>query len=170
MSAGAARVRRDAAPFTLRFSVAGARDPALPARATLRRWVRLALALPATRGAPQRRRAGAAPAEISLAFVDGRTGRRLNREFRGRDYATNVLTFAYQRQPSLAADIVICLPVLRREAREQGKTLRQHLAHLLVHGVLHAQGYDHVRDKDARVMQARESTLLAQLRIPDPYA
>jgi probable rRNA maturation factor len=162
----------DGAPIALRLAIVGTREhDDLPARATLRRWVRRAL-LPATgrgraRGAPAAR--PARRAELALAFVDGRAGRRLNREFRARDYATNVLTFAYERAPALAADIVLCLPVVRREAREQGKTLRQHLAHLVIHGVLHAQGFDHESDREARVMQELERTLLAQLRIPDPY-
>ena len=166
---------RAGSPLALRLAIVGTLAHAdLPARATLRRWVRRAM-VGAPGGAARRgARGGAAPAaapraELALAFVDGRAGRRLNREFRARDYATNVLTFAYERAPGLAADIVLCLPVVRREAREQGKTLRQHLAHLVIHGVLHAQGFDHERDRDARVMQDLERRLLAGLRIPDPY-
>ncbi len=128
--------------------------PDLPTRATLRRWVAMALER---------------DAQITLAFVDGRTGRRLNQGFRGRDYATNVLTFAYRERPILA-DIVVCTPVLRREAREQGKTLRQHLAHLVVHGVLHAHGYDHQGDREAARMQKIERRHLAKIRLPDPYS
>jgi probable rRNA maturation factor len=147
----------------LRLALAGGGPGELPVRATLRRWVGLALEAAGGRAAPRR-------ADLSLAFVDARAGRRLNREFRGRDYATNVLTFAYAPAPRLSADIVLCLPVVRREAREQGKTLRQHLAHLVIHGVLHARGFDHERLRDARRMQALEVQLLARLRIPDPYA
>lgn len=127
----------------------------LPTRRTLRRWVALALER---------------DADITLAFVDARAGRRLNRAFRGRDYATNVLTFDYAQRPRVVADIAICVPVVRREAREQRKTLRAHLAHLVIHGTLHAQGYDHRRRDEARAMQAREVELLAELCIDDPYA
>lgn len=129
--------------------------PDLPARSTLRRWLATAL----------RREA-----QISLVFVDRRVGRRLNRQFRARDYPTNVLTFAYQIRPSVIAEIVLCMPVVRREARQQGKTLRQHLAHMLVHGVLHAQGYDHAHEREDRRMRTLERRLLARLGVPDPYA
>ncbi len=127
----------------------------LPSRSTLRRWVLRALDH---------------DARITLRFVTAAEGRRLNRDFRGKDDATNVLTFAYQPPPLVEADIVLCLPVLRREARRSGRTLRQHLAHLVLHGVLHAQGYDHQRTRDTAVMQRREVALLAALGIPDPYA
>lgn len=127
----------------------------LPTRRTLRRWVQLALER---------------DAEVALSFVGAREGRRLNRVFRGRDYATNVLTFDYAQRPRVVADIAICVPVVRREAREQGKTFRAHLAHLVIHGTLHAQGYDHRRPRQARAMEAREVELLARLRIPSPYA
>ncbi len=127
----------------------------LPARRTLRRWVQLALER---------------DAEVALNFVGAREGRRLNRVFRGRDYATNVLTFDYAQRPRIVADIAICVPVARREARQQGRTFRAHLAHLVIHATLHAQGYDHQRPRQARAMQAREVELLAKLRIPSPYA
>ncbi|GAB4464890.1 MAG: rRNA maturation RNase YbeY [Burkholderiaceae bacterium] len=127
----------------------------LPTLRTLRRWVQLALEC---------------DAEIALKFVGAREGRRLNSVFRGRDDATNVLTFDYAQRPRVVADIAICVPVVRREAREQRKTLRAHLAHLVIHGTLHAQGYDHRRRTEARAMQAREAELLAKLRIADPYA
>jgi probable rRNA maturation factor len=140
---------------SLHFALVGAvGHPDLPARATLRRWVAMALKT---------------DAELTLVFVDARAGRRLNRDFRARDYATNVLTFAYEARPRIVADLVLCLPVLRREARQQDKTLRQHLAHLVLHGVLHAQGYEHERGRDAREMRKIERRLLARLRIPDPY-
>jgi len=109
-------------------------------------------------------------AQISLVFVNGRVGRRLNRQFRARDYPTNVLTFVYQTRPRVVAEIVLCLPVVRREAREQGKTLRHHLAHMLVHGVLHAQGYDHPDVPQNQRMQRLERRLLARLGISDPYS
>jgi probable rRNA maturation factor len=132
----------------------------LPARATLRRWVAAVLS---AADAPADR-----PVQLTLRFVDAREGRRLNREFRGRDHPTNVLTFDYARSP-LAADVVICVPVIRREAREQRKALRAHLVHLVVHGVLHAQGQDHRNAAEARRMEAREIDLLATLGYPDPY-
>jgi len=144
------------APPRLQLAIVGTDGHAdLPARSTLRRWVGMAT---------ERN------AELSLVFVDTRAGRRLNREFRGRDYATNVLTFSYETRPRVLADIVLCLPVLRREAQAGGRTLREHLAHLVLHGVLHAQGYDHETRQQARAMQARERALLARLRISDPYA
>jgi probable rRNA maturation factor len=149
------RVPPAAVPPRLQLAIAGTQAHAgLPARATLRRWVGMALE---------------ADAELALVFVDARAGRRLNRDYRRCDYATNVLTFAYQERPHVMADIVVCVPVLRREAREQGKRLRDHLAHLVIHGVLHAQGYDHEKIAQARAMQTREQVLLARLRIPDPY-
>jgi len=88
----------------------------------------------------------------------------------GRDYATNVLTFDYSRSPVVAADLVLCAPVVRDEAKAQRLPLQAHYAHLLVHGTLHAQGYDHENEADARVMEARESELLQSLGFGDPYA
>jgi probable rRNA maturation factor len=152
---GAAAPRASGAAVRLALSVHG-RDAfaGLPARRTLRRWVQLALEH---------------DAEIALSFVGAREGRKLNRVFRGRDDATNVLTFDYAQRPRVVADIAICVPVVRREAREQGKTFRAHLAHLVIHGTLHAQGYDHQRPGQARAMETREVELLARLRIPSPY-
>ena len=118
------------------------------------RWIRAALV---------------APAEITLRIVDEAEARRLNREFRAQDHATNVLTFDYQQQPAVVADLVLCAPVVAREAHEQGKTLEAHYAHLIVHGTLHAQGWDHQRADDARRMEARECQLLAALGYADPY-
>ena len=139
----------------LRLAVQGhARFKGLPARPTLARWVRLALER---------------DAEITLRFVGAAEGRRLNCGYRGRDYATNVLTFDYATAPAVHADIVLCVPVIRREAREQRKRYRDHLAHLVVHGVLHAHGYGHERAAPARKMEAREVQILARLGLPDPY-
>lgn len=147
------------APPRLQLSLVGyPTGTQLPARATLRRWLLLGLER---------------DARIALVFVGTRAGRTMNRNFRGRDYATNVLTFAYDDAPRtsapISADIVLCLPVLRREARERGRTLRAHLAHLVLHGVLHAQGYDHQTPRDAARMEAREIALLRRLRIGNPY-
>ena len=120
-----------------------------------RRWVEIALA---------------APGEIAVRIVGAEEGQALNRQYRGKDYATNVLTFDYGQQPVVSADLVLCAPVVEREAREQKKTLEAHYAHLLVHGTLHAQGYDHeVGEKQALEMEALEVLLMGALGYPDPY-
>ena len=125
------------------------------ARHKVARWIRAALA---------------APAEITLRIVDEAEGRALNRDFRAQDHATNVLTFDYQREPLVQADLVLCAPVVESEAREQGKPLDAHYAHLLVHGALHAQGWDHETSRaDAQAMEALERDILAACGVPDPY-
>ena len=137
-----------------RFDGAAAHRAALP-RWRVARWIRHALA---------------ADGEITVRIVDADEGQRLNREFRGKDYATNVLTFDYAQSPLVMADLVLCAPVVAREAAEQGKTLAAHYAHLLVHGTLHAQGWDHeTGDADAEAMEARETAILAGLGVADPY-
>jgi probable rRNA maturation factor len=124
-------------------------------RANVRAWVGIALA-------------GAA--EIAVRVVGEEEGRELNRQYRRKDYATNVLTFDYAREPMVMADLVLCAPVVQREAAEQGKSLRDHYAHLLVHGTLHAQGYDHeAGEREAFEMEALEILLLATLGVPNPY-
>ena len=130
-------------------------------RPKLRRWVQAALL---------------APAELTIRFVDAEEGRALNRDYRGKDYATNVLTFAYNEGEDIApdaptqADIILCTDVLESEAAEQKKTVEQHTAHLIVHGVLHAQGYDHEDDEEATEMEGIETEILAGLGMADPYA
>jgi len=148
--------RRPARPpkFDLAVQCAVAADD-LPVRATLKRWTSAALER---------------DARVTLRFVGVPEGRALNRTYRGRDYATNVLTFVYDSGVPVAGDVVVCLPVVRREARAQHKRLRAHLAHLVVHGMLHLQGYDHERDADAAAMEARETEILRRLRYADPYA
>jgi probable rRNA maturation factor len=111
----------------------------------------------------------AAPAAVTIRFVGTTEGRRLNREFRGRDYAANVLTFVYASRP-LSGDVVICAPVVAREARAQGKALEAHYAHLVVHGLLHLQGLDHEQARAAARMEGRERRILAALGFADPYA
>ena len=96
-------------------------------------------------------------------------GRALNRDYRGKDYATNVLSFPYSPEPSLAGDLVVCVPVVMDEAARQRKPVEAHFAHLIVHGMLHLQGYDHEAEADAAVMEARERDILSGLGYPDPY-
>ena len=123
--------------------------------ARVRKWVGVALA---------------GPGEIAVRIVGAEEGRALNRQYRGKDYATNVLTFDYARAPVVSADLVLCAPVVEREAQEQAKTLEAHYAHLLVHGTLHAQGYDHeLGDREALEMEALEILLMGVLGYPDPY-
>ena len=105
---------------------------------------------------------------ITVRYVAQAESRRLNRRFRGKDHATNVLSFPYSSRP-LAGDLVICAPVVAREARGQGKDLRAHHAHMLVHGLLHLAGLDHERARDAARMEARERRILAALGFGDPY-
>ena len=128
----------------------------LLSRSRVTRWIRHALAV---------------DAEITVRIVDAEEGRKLNREYRQKDYATNVLTFDYQQEPTVMADLVLCAPVVEREAQEQNKTLEEHYAHLLVHGTLHAQGWDHeTSEEDAEEMEAYETDIMKEMGYEDPYA
>jgi probable rRNA maturation factor len=151
------------APLTLAVGYAVPRA-GLPAATSFRRWVEAAL-----RGAKRRK-----PAELAIRIVGADEGRALNRDYRGKDYATNVLSFPVELPPGIAlpliGDLAICAPVVQREAAEQGKAVRDHWAHLTIHGVLHLLGYDHVDERDATVMEALETRILASLGIADPYA
>jgi len=125
--------------------------------------------LPRHRVAKWLRAALEVPGQITVRIVGAAEGRMLNRDYRGKDYATNVLTFDYAHEPEVVADLVLCAPVVAEEALEQGLTLQAHYAHLLVHGALHAQGYDHEVEDEARCMETRESELLVALGYADPY-
>jgi probable rRNA maturation factor len=137
-----------------------ARLETIATRAKVRRWVQAALL---------------GPADINVRFVDAAEGQVLNRDYRAKDYATNVLTFAYNEGEELAADepvqadIILCTDVLQREADEQKKTVEEHTAHLVVHGVLHAQGYDHEHEEEAGEMEHLERDILEALGFPNPY-
>ena len=138
--------------FAVQYGVA-ARN--LPSRAQLRKWAHAALER---------------EARITVRIVGRAEGRALNRDYRGKDYATNVLTFVLRDEPPLEGDLALCAPVIAREAREQGKSATAHYAHLVVHGVLHLQGYRHENDADARIMEKRESQIITALDFADPYA
>jgi probable rRNA maturation factor len=142
-------------PLTLSLQFADTSDRATLPRHKVARWVRAALGT---------------PGEITVRIVGAEEGRLLNRDYRQRDHATNVLTFDYSHAPVVVADLVLCAPVVQREAHEQRLTLEAHYAHLLVHGTLHAQGHDHEDEAEARVMEARESALMLSLGFADPYA
>lgn len=137
-----------------RFDNAAAHRAVLP-RHKVARWIRHALA---------------SDGEITVRIVGAEEGQQLNRDYRHKDYATNVLTFDYTQEPVVTADLVLCAPVVEREAREQNKTLEEHYAHLLVHGTLHAQGWDHeTSEQDAEEMEAYETEILTGLGFADPY-
>ena len=138
--------------LSLQFADASHREH-LP-RHKVMRWIRAALE---------------APAELTVRIVGAEEGQVLNREYRQKDYATNVLTFDYTHEPVVVADLIICAPVVAKEAKAEKKTLEAHYAHLLVHGTLHAQGYDHEADDEAEVMEARESEVMLALGFKDPY-
>lgn len=140
--------------LSLSLQFADPRHRALLPRHKVARWIRAALEL---------------PGEITVRIVGAEEGQRLNAEFRAKDYATNVLTFDYTQEPVVSADLVLCAPVVAAEAKEQKKTLQAHYAHLIVHGTLHAQGWDHELDEDAQVMELRETEIMARLGFKNPY-
>jgi probable rRNA maturation factor len=143
------------AELTLSLQFADATHRAALPRHKVARWIRAALQ---------------GPAEITVRIVGAEEGQALNRDFRSKDYATNVLTFDYSHEPVVVADLVLCAPVVEAEAKDQGISIEAHYAHLLVHGSLHAQGHDHENDEEARVMEALETEVLAGLGFDDPYA
>ena len=146
--------------FSLAVQFASEADT-LPSRAQIRRWVAAALEH---------------PAEITVRIVDADEAQALNQDYRDKDYVPNVLTFEYGEigqdesgRGVLGGDVVICAPVVAREAHEQGKPLKHHYAHMTIHGVLHLQGYDHLDPVEADIMESREAAILKQFRIPNPY-
>lgn len=153
-------------PLSLSIQYPDPRLKTLASRQQIRRWVKAALERPAI---------------LAIRFVDEAEGHVMNREFRHKDYATNVLTFYYDLLPHergsntheteapVQADIVLCTDVILAEAKEQGKSSQEHLAHLIIHGTLHAQGHDHETENDAQEMEARETAILARFGIADPY-
>ncbi|MBI5780624.1 MAG: rRNA maturation RNase YbeY [Rhodocyclales bacterium] len=142
----------------LRLSYQRACAAEVPPRAAVLRWARAALL--------------EGEAQVTVRFVDADEGRELNRRFRGKEYATNVLSFVYDlpKEAGLMGDLVLCAPVVAREAAEQGKPLAAHYAHLIVHGMLHLQGYDHEDEAQASEMETLEREVLGRLGFPDPYA
>ena len=150
------RAGRPSLKLSLQFAGADAAAdrPVLP-RHKVARWIRAALDR---------------PGEITVRIVGADEAQALNRDYRAKDHATNVLTFDYSHAPVVSADLVLCAPVLRREAGELGVPLEAHYAHLLVHGTLHAQGHDHEDPAQALVMEARETALMCALGFADPYA
>lgn len=155
-----APVREPLLRLTTQKALNAADKAIAPRKHQLRRWAQAALL--------------GGVAEVTIRLVGGSEGRELNREYRGKDYATNVLTFVYDEiaagEAPLMGDLVLCVPVVEREAREQGKALEAHFAHLVVHGMLHLQGFDHEDAADAERMEACETEILAGLGFADPYA
>lgn len=157
-----------ATPIDLHVSVSyGLPRAGLPSAASFRKWVAAALT----------GRVRQAEAEVAIRMVDEAEGRSFNRHYRGKDYPTNVLSFPAEHPEGLPkgmklpllGDLVVCAPVVEREAREQDKSLRDHYAHLTVHGVLHLLGWDHEDERDAQAMEQLEREVLAGLGVADPY-
>ena len=141
--------------LTLSLQFADKRHRDLLPRHKVARWLKAALE---------------SDAELTVRIVDAEEGQALNRDYRQKDYATNVLTFDYTQEPVVMADLILCAPVVEREAQEQHKDLVAHYAHMLVHGALHAQGWDHLEDDEAQAMEQREREIMAALGFDDPYA
>ena len=147
-------MRKTKPEFSLSVQYA-ARPDDVPSRALIRGWASAALE---------------GDAAVTVRIVDEEEGRSLNRDYRGKDYATNVLSFVYEQKPSCQGDLVLCGPVVSREAFEQGKGVEAHYAHLVIHGMLHLQGYDHEEGADAEAMEAVETHIMKRLGYTDPYA
>lgn len=145
-------VRRQKLTLAVQYAYKHADEPT---RAQIRAWAAAALE---------------GDAEVTVRFVDAEEGRELNRDYRAKDYATNVLSFVYQQGSPCQGDLVLCAPVVSHEAAEQGKGAEAHYAHLMVHGMLHLQGYDHENESDALAMEAVETHIMRKLGYTDPYA
>lgn len=145
-------VRRQKLTLAVQYAYKHADEPT---RAQIRAWAAAALE---------------GDAEVTVRFVDAEEGRELNRDYRAKDYATNVLSFVYQQGSPCQGDLVLCAPVVSHEAAEQGKSAEAHYAHLMVHGMLHLQGYDHENESDALAMEAVETHIMRKLGYTDPYA
>ncbi len=126
----------------------------LPTAIQFRKWAKAALRV---------------DTEVTIRIVDAEEGRELNATYRGKDYATNVLTFPLTEEPHLIGDIVICAPVVEKEAKSQHKTIEAHYAHLTVHGILHLHGYDHETEPQAELMEGLETAIITKLGYPSPY-
>ena len=152
-----ASIKKTAKPKLVLAVQYGAAAEGLPTRPQVRRWVQATLA---------------GDAEITVRFVAVKEGQALNRDYRGKDDATNVLSFVYDApvRGSVRGDLVLCAPLVAHEAQQQNKSLSAHYAHLVVHGLLHLQGLDHETEAQAQVMEARERTIVMRLGFPDPYA
>ena len=152
-TAGCRSVKGSLLTLTVQYAC---NEDGLPSRSQIRRWARFACA---------------GPAQVTIRFVDEVEAQLLNRDYRKKDYATNVLTFPYATEPVLVGDLALCVPVVLREAEQQRKPVQAHFAHLILHGMLHLQGYDHeTSDAEAERMEAREREILAHFGYPDPYA
>lgn len=146
-------MRKTKPEFSLSVQYA-ARPDDVPSRALIRAWASAALE---------------GDAAVTIRIVDEEEGWSLNHDYRGKDYATNVLSFVYEQKPSCQGDLVLCGPVVSREALEQGKGVEAHYAHLVIHGMLHLQGYDHEEEADAMAMEAVETHIMRRLGYTDPY-
>ncbi|HQN65664.1 MAG TPA: rRNA maturation RNase YbeY [Methylophilus sp.] len=138
----------------LKLSIQRATKRETPSRSQFLRWANAALNV---------------DTEVTIRIVNANEGRALNAAYRGKDYATNVLTFPITEEPHLMGDVILCAPVVEKEAREQGKDLMAHYAHMTVHGILHLHGYDHETDAQAELMEALEVQILAKLGYANPY-
>lgn len=140
---------------TLSFNIQIASQLAnIPSRTLFRKWVKATIRV---------------DTEVTIRIVDADEGRELNSMYRGKDYATNVLTFPLTEEPHLMGDIIICAPVVETEAKSQNKTLEAHYAHLTVHGILHLHGYDHETEPQAELMEGLETAIVTKLGYPSPY-
>ncbi len=143
------------AKATLEFTRTDGAKKRLPTRAQMRAWIE---------------KASDRKVALSICFTDEAQSQKLNFKYRKKRRPTNVLTFDYTHEPVAQADIIVCTPVIEKEAKEQGKSFKEHLAHMLIHATLHAQGWDHATDVEAEAMEAKESRIMKKLGFADPYS